>query len=150
MLKQAKLKAKGIMLDLDGTILDVRSAYLEAARKAFSSIGEKTVNIVLVIEIPKRLEQDLAIDDLVRGIDVKKFLNVYLRSYYQSTIEKAKLIPRVTETLTELSRKTKLALITRRDISKEELGKELDKFGLSNYFRYVTTARDTEKPKPSP
>jgi phosphoglycolate phosphatase len=150
MLKPAKLDAKGIMFDLDGTILDVRSAYLEAAKKAFSSMGQRTVNIVLVTEIPKRLEQDQPIDNLLEGIDVREFLRIYLRSYYQSTTDKAKLIPRVSETLTLLCRKAKLALITRRGVSQEEVKKELEKFGLDNFFQYITTALDTEKPKPSP
>lgn len=150
MLEHAKIKAKGILFDLDGTILDVRSAYLEAAKKAFSLMGQKTVNIVLVIEIPKRLEQDRPIDDLLEGIDARKFLNIYLKSYYQSTTEKAKPMPRVSEVLTQLGKKAKLALITRRNISQEEVRKELERFGLNGFFQYISTAFDTEKPKPSP
>jgi phosphoglycolate phosphatase-like HAD superfamily hydrolase len=67
-----KLKANGILIDLDGTILDVRKAYLEAAKTAFSKVGKEAFDIVVVLEIPKRLEQDLPIDDLVRGIDADR------------------------------------------------------------------------------
>ncbi len=148
--KQTSLHAKGIMFDLDGTILDVRSAYLEAASKAFSSLGARTVNIILVTEIPKRLEQDLPIDDLLEGINAKKFLNAYLKSYYQSTAEKAKPMPRISETLTKLRQKSRLALITRRKVTERDLRKELSTFGLNDFFQYVATASDTDKPKPSP
>ncbi len=144
------LHAKGIMFDLDGTILDVRNAYLEAARKAFSAIGARAVNIVLVTEIPKRLEQDLPIDDLLEGINVEEFLDVYLKSYYESTAEKAKPMPHILETLTKLHQKAKLALITRRNIAQEDLRKELSMFGLNDFFQYLATASDAEKPKPSP
>lgn len=150
MSKRMSLHAKGIMFDLDGTILDVRSAYLEAARTAFSFMGVKTVNIVLVTEIPKRLEQDLPIDDLLEGMNAKKFLNVYLKSYYQSTTEKAKPMPNISETLTKLRQKAKLALITRRKVTEKDLRKELSTFGLNDFFQHVATASDTEKPKPSP
>jgi beta-phosphoglucomutase-like phosphatase (HAD superfamily) len=36
-----KLKAKGIFLDLDGTIVDSTEAYIEAARIAFQAVGQK-------------------------------------------------------------------------------------------------------------
>ena len=150
MTERGKLKTRGIMFDLDGTILDVRSAYLEAAKTAFSTLGEKTVNIALVTEIPKRLEQDQSVGDLLAGIDVRQFLTIYLRTYYRSTIEKARLMPNVSDTLRQLSRKAKLALITRRSISKKEVRKELERFGLDGFFQYVATALDPERPKPSP
>ena len=35
------LKVKGIFLDLDGTIVDSKEAYIEAARIAFEACGQK-------------------------------------------------------------------------------------------------------------
>ena len=40
-MNQAKLKVKGIFLDLDGTIVDSKEAYIEAAKIAFESLCEK-------------------------------------------------------------------------------------------------------------
>jgi len=144
------LKVKGIILDLDGTIVDSREAYLEAAKTAFAAMGQKTVNTKLVMEIPKRLEQNLPINDIVKGIDAQKFLETYLKAYYQLTAAKTKLIPNVSNTVRKLSERAKLALITMRYVPKKEIIEELEKFGLAKYFRYVITALDTHNPKPSP
>jgi beta-phosphoglucomutase-like phosphatase (HAD superfamily) len=75
-----KLKAKGIFLDLDGTIVDSTEAYIEAARIAFPAVGQKLPEIKTVLEIPRRLEQRLTINDIVES-DTKKFLAVYLKTY---------------------------------------------------------------------
>jgi phosphoglycolate phosphatase len=144
------LKVEGILLDLDGTIVDSKEACLEAARIAFKTIGQKMVNIEIVMEIPKRLELKLPINDLLIGIDAREFLDVYLKTYYQVVPVKAKPLPRISETLKELSKKAKLALITMRYVPKENVCEELKKFGLAKYFQYVITSLDTDDPKPSP
>lgn len=143
------MKVKGVLLDLDGTIVDSKEAYLEAARTAFAAIGRKTVDIKLAIEIPKRLEQYLPLDDIVEG-DLQKFLEAYLKTFYKVTAIKAKPIPHVSDTLKALSEKAKLALITMRYVPKEAVIEELTKFGLVQYFDHVITALDTRNPKPSP
>jgi len=142
-------KVKGIFLDLDGTIVDSKEAYIEAARMAFQTVGQKPPEIKVAFEIPRRLEQGLAISDLIEG-DCKKFLSTYFEAYYSITREKTKLIPHVSATLETLSSKTKLALITMRRVPKQAIIKELECFGISKYFTHVVTALDTSKPKPSP
>jgi len=149
-LEKIKLKVKGILLDLDGTIVDSRKAYLEAAKAAFAAIGRKTVDTKIAMEVPRRLEQNLSISNIIKGRDSQKFLDVYLKAYYQVTSLKAKPMPNVSETLKKLSQKTKLALITMRHVPKEKVIKELQKFGLAEYFQLVITALDTQYPKPSP
>ena len=144
------MKVKGIILDLDGTIVDSREAYLEAAKTAFAAMGQKTVNTKLVMEIPKRLEQNLPINDIVKGIDAQKFLETYLKAYYQLTAAKTKLIPNVSNTVRKLSERAKLALITMRYVPKKEIIEELQKFGMAEYFQCVITALETHKPKPCP
>lgn len=145
-----KLKAKAIILDLDGTIVDSRRAYLEAVKAAFAAIGQKTVDITIVTEIPKRIEQSLPIDDLIGGIDVKKFLGAYLKAYYEATAEKTVPMPGISETLEKLAAKAKLALITMRHVPRRKVVEELERFGLAKYFENVMTALDTSLPKPSP
>ncbi len=143
------LKVKGIFLDLDGTIVDSSEAYIEAAKIAFQSIGQKPPEKQTVLEIPRRLEQGLSINDITNG-DSKKFLKVYFETYYLVSHEKTKLIPNVQITLETLSQKAKLALITMRYAPKNAIIEELKYFGISDYFTYVVTALDTAKPKPSP
>ncbi|MEM3627835.1 MAG: HAD family hydrolase [Candidatus Bathyarchaeia archaeon] len=141
---------KAILLDLDGTIVDSREAYLEALKSAFKAIGKEFANEKAALEIPKRLEQNLPIDDLIEGADTQQFLEVYLKSYYGATATKTKPMPKISETLDKLSKRAKLALITMRHVPKEKVIAELERFGLSKYFQYVITALDTQDPKPSP
>ncbi|MEM2338274.1 MAG: HAD family hydrolase, partial [Candidatus Bathyarchaeia archaeon] len=56
----------------------------------------------------------------------------------------------VSKTLEELSKRTKLALLTMRRVPKENIWKELEKFGIAKHFHCIVTALDTPFPKPSP
>ena len=149
-MEKPKLKVKGIILDLDGTIVDSREAYIEAAKAAFTAIGQEKVDTKTATEIPRRLEQNLSINNMINGIDMQKFLDAYLKSYYKIIATKTKPIPNVSETLKKLSQKAKLALVTMRHVPREEVIKELEEFGLAEYFQLVVTALDTSQPKPSP
>jgi HAD superfamily hydrolase (TIGR01509 family) len=149
-MEKTKLRVKGILLDLDGTLVDSKEAYREAVKTAFKSLGRKVVPASIVTEIPKRLEQNLPINDLIGKADVQKFLDLYLNAYYSTTATKTKPMPKIEDTLRRLSRKAVLALITMRYVSKEKVITELEKFGIAKYFRHVITALDTQNPKPSP
>ena len=142
-------KVKGIFLDLDGTIVDSTEAYIEAAKIAFHNIGLEPPAMKTALEIPKRLEQGFPLTDLTNG-ETKKFLNIYLKTYYSVSQQKTKLIPNVSAALEALSHKAKIALITMRYASKQTVIKELECFGIAQYFTHVVTAQDTSKPKPSP
>ncbi|MGB9676537.1 MAG: HAD family hydrolase [Candidatus Bathyarchaeales archaeon] len=145
-----KLRVKAILLDLDGTIVDSREAYVEALKSAFATVGQKLVSEKAALEIPRRLEQNLPIDGLIGDADTQRFLEVYLKAYYEATTAKTKPMPKISETLDKLSKKAKLALITMRHVSREKIISELEKFGLSKYFQHIVTALDTRDPKPSP
>ncbi len=146
---QKKLNAKGILFDLDGTIVDSKPTYLEAARAAFSAMGKETPSNSILLEIPKRLEQGMPIADLV-GPDVKAFLHIYLNKFYSLTKSLTKPIPYMKATLETLRGRAKLALITMRFVPKSAVIEELHMFGLDGFFSYVVTAMDSCKPKPSP
>jgi phosphoglycolate phosphatase len=144
-----KLNVKGILFDLDGTILDTKSAYIEAAKTAFIATGQPLPETDVALEIPRRLEQKLSFSDIVK-VDRQIFLGEYLKAFYAISQYRSKPIAGVAEVLELLSRKTKLALITLRHAPNETIIAELDHFGLSKYFTHVVTALDTLKPKPSP
>ncbi|MDH5483288.1 MAG: HAD family hydrolase [Candidatus Bathyarchaeota archaeon] len=148
-MKSSKLKVKAILLDLDGTIVDSKEAYLEAVEAAFATIKQKIVNAKTVTEIPKRLEQNLPISDIIKA-DTRKFLEIYLKTYYKATATKAKPLPNVDNALEKLSQKAKLALITMRCVPKRKIMDELENFGLEKYFQHIMTALDTRNPKPAP
>jgi HAD superfamily hydrolase (TIGR01509 family) len=148
-MSKAKLKAKGIFFDLDGTIVDSREAYVEAARTAFKAMGLEPPEAKTALEIPRRLEQNQPINDIVKA-DIRKFLAIYLRTYYAISAEKTKPIPDIATTLETLSKKAKLALITMRNVPKDAITAELEHFGIAKHFTHIITAQDTHKPKPSP
>jgi phosphoglycolate phosphatase len=148
LVREKKLTVKGILFDLDGTIVDSKDAYMEAARTAFEALGQAPPENLMALEIPRRLEQNLPIDSIVKT-DVRKFLNSYLECYYKVTKIKTKPMPNVQDTLEILSRKVKLALITMRFVPKTAVWEDLTEFGLAKYFTYIVTALDTHKPKPS-
>lgn len=144
------MKVKGVLLDLDGTIVDSKEAYIEALKAAFSALGRKNFDVKIAKEIPRTLEQNLPINDLIKNVNAQRFLEAYLKAYYETTMSKAKLMPHTTETLKKLSEKAKLALITMRHVSKRRIIRELENFGIAKYFQSVITALDTFHPKPSP
>jgi HAD superfamily hydrolase (TIGR01509 family) len=148
-MNEVKFKAKGIFFDLDGTIVDSRDAYVEAATTAFKAIGQKPPQAKAALEIPRRLEQNQPINDIVKA-DTHKFLAIYLRTYYAITAEKTKPTPDIATALETLSKKAKLALITMRSVPKDAITAELEHFGIAKHFTHVVTALDTHKPKPSP
>jgi len=147
---KVKLKVKGVLIDLDGTIVDSREAYAEALKRTWETLGLKNFNLAIALEIPKRLEQNQPINDLIGKTDAQKFLDIYLKTYYSITEDKTKLLPNVPKTLEELSKKVKLALLTMRHVSREKIEKELEKLGIAKYFHCIVTALDTPFPKPSP
>ena len=148
-MSNARLKVRGILLDLDGTILDTRDAYIEAAKNAFAALGQDSPKNGVALEIPKRIEQKLPFTDLV-NVEPQKFLDTYLKAFYTISGGRTKPLPHVTSALEELSKKAKLAIITMRFVSKEVIIRELQQFHLDKYFTHVVTALDTQKPKPSP
>ncbi len=148
--RNQKCNARGIILDLDGTVVDSKKAYLEAAAIAFNAFAKTLPDEQLASEIPKRIELSLPIHDLLQGIDESSFLKVYLRAYYESASTRTEPFPTAANALERLSGKAMLALITRRHIPEKEVVRQLEKFGLANFFKKVITAEGSFKPKPSP
>lgn len=149
-MESCKLEVEGIIFDLDGTIVDSRQAYVDAAKTTFSAFGKEKFHTKIALEIPRRFELNIPLSDLVEGIDEKEFREIYLDAYYRATRTKTKPFPEVDLTLKILSKKARLALTTRRQVSGNEIRTQLEKFGFVNYFQAVVTAVDTINPKPSP
>jgi haloacid dehalogenase superfamily, subfamily IA, variant 1 with third motif having Dx(3-4)D or Dx(3-4)E len=148
-MQQVKFKAKGIFLDLDGTIVDSTAAYLQAAKVAFKAVNKPIPLDEVMLDLPKRLELGRPIEHITGGT-TDEFLPVYLDAYHSLSEREAKLLPNVEFTLACLSKKYKIGLFTMRHVPSELLHKELDTHGIAKYFTHIVTALDTDKPKPSP
>jgi phosphoglycolate phosphatase len=145
----AKLRAKGILLDFDGTIVDSREAYFAAARAAFRALGLGQPGEKVSLEIPRSLERKKPLSEVVE-VDRERFLGVYLGTYYSVTAEKTHLLPNVSTALKALCEKAKLGLITMRCVPKEDIVGELRRFKVWRYFSCVIAASDACESKPSP
>ncbi|MCW4009433.1 MAG: HAD family hydrolase [Candidatus Bathyarchaeota archaeon] len=143
------LNVKGIMLDLDGTILDTKSAYVETAKIAFHETGQGPPDVEAALEIPKRIEQRQPISDII-AVETSAFMRVYMKTFYKISALNTRPFPNVEATLAALSQKAQLAVITMRFVPGASVVNELRQFQLSQYFAHVVTALDTPKPKPSP
>ncbi|MCW4005871.1 MAG: HAD family hydrolase [Candidatus Bathyarchaeota archaeon] len=148
-MRKGKLAVKGLLCDLDGTLMNTKEAYVEAAKLAFLDLGQDPPVEAVALEIPRRIEQRLPLTELV-SCDDMEFLRAYLKAFYSVSKEKVKPFPDVKSTLEALSQKAKLAIITMRYSPKEVVASELKQFGLDKYFSCIVTACDTPEPKPSP
>ena len=140
---------RGIFLDFDGTLVDSSDAYIEAAKRAHESIGSNAFDARMALEIPKRLELKQPLKE-IPSASRSEFLEAYLKTFYEITIEKSRPFSYTDDALRELSQKAKLALVTMRFTPKASVLAELRNFDLEKYFSYVATGLDTPSPKPSP
>ena len=150
-----KLKAKALLIDLDGTIVDSVEIFEAAAKAAFSAVEHKPSSGKLGLEIARCLQLNRSVDGIFKKNNVdgpvrEKFLSVFLQSFYSIAASGTKLFPHVEDTLRVLSREFPLALITRRHVSKAEVVKEVERLHVSSLFGAVVTSLEVSTPTPSP
>lgn len=155
MVKRKRLKVKALLIDLDGTIVNITEPCIEAAEKAAFKLQLRNIDIKIGLEIAKKLQSNLPLDDVFAkfGIDKnmgKRFLKAFLNAWYTIAPVKTTTLPNVHTTLQKLSKHFQLALITRRNMPKEPIMRELERLGLTQFFKFIVTSKDVEEPKPSP
>lgn len=141
------MNIKGIIFDLDGTLIDSRSAYIKSAQLAYTKLGLKPLTEIAALEIPKKIEQKLPLNLEINN-ESENFLEIYLNYYYLISELETKILPNTLSTLEFLSKRVKLALVTMRSVSKGSLLNELNHFSIGKFFDPIITALDA-KPKPA-
>jgi HAD superfamily hydrolase (TIGR01509 family) len=149
------MRVKALLIDLDGTIVDITEPCLEAAKEAASALQLQNIDIKIGLEIAKKLQSNLSLDEVFAKFGIEKsvgkeFLEAFLNAWYTIAPIKTTSLPKVSTTLQKLSERFQLALITRRNMPKEPIMKELERLGLTQFFKVLVTSKDVEEPKPSP
>jgi len=155
MAKGKRLMVKALLIDLDGTIVDIAEPCIEAAKEAASTLQLQNIDTKIGLEIAKKLQSNLSLDEVFAkfGIDKsvgEEFLKAFLNAWYTIAPKKTTPLPKVHTTLQKLSEHFQLALITRRNMPKEPIMRELERLGLTQYFKFIVTSKDVDEPKPSP
>jgi len=149
------MRVKALLIDLDGTIVDITEPCIEAAKEAASTLRLRNIDTKIGLEIAKKLQSNLSLDEVFAKFGLeksmgKKFLGSFLNAWYTIAPMKTTLLPKIHTTLQKLSEHFTLALITRRNMPKEPIMRELERLGLTQFFKFIVTSQDVEEPKPSP
>lgn len=155
MAEHKRLLVKALLIDLDGTIVDIAEPCIEAAKEAAFTLGFRNIDAKIGLEIAKKLQSNLSLDEVFAKFGIEKnmgkeFLKAFLNAWYTIAPVKTRPLPKVKITLQKLSNYFQLALITRRNMPKEPIIKELERLGFMQYFKFIVTSQDVEEPKPSP
>jgi phosphoglycolate phosphatase len=153
--KLVNLRVKAILIDLDGTVVDIGEPLIEAAERTASTLGLRKIDPRIGLELAKELQSNPSPYNVFEKFGIeektrKDFLETFLSTWYSIVPIRTILVPKADETLRLLSEHYPLALITRRDMPKEPIRNELERLGLTRYFKLIVTSQDVKEPKPSP
>jgi phosphoglycolate phosphatase len=153
--KLENLRVKAILIDLDGTIVGISEPLIEAAGQTASALGLRNIDPKIGLELAKELQSNPSPNNVFAkfGIEEKMhrcFLETFLNTWHSIVPARTALVPKADVTLHRLSERYLLALITRRDMPKEPIRNELERLGLTRYFKLIATSQDVREPKPSP
>jgi HAD superfamily hydrolase (TIGR01549 family) len=135
-----------IIFDVDGTLLDTEIAVLSSLQKLVSEELNKNYSfekLRFALGIPGEVALNkLGITNI---LECSEKWNVYLKEYFHHV----KIFDDIKKSLVKLNEMgISIGIVTSK--TKEEFLNDFVPFGLSNYFKLVVCADDTEKHKPNP
>ncbi|MEM4643809.1 MAG: HAD-IA family hydrolase [Candidatus Methanomethylicaceae archaeon] len=140
---------KGIVFDLDGTLVDSVDSIWRASDYVLRSNGYRGLDREDVVKVMGKTIFDLflSVEPRLSPQEQHKLFEEYRRTY-MNFIEHTKLIPKVREVLLFLrSRRLKMAVVTTK--SRENAEKILSFFGIRSFFDLVIGFEDVREHKPS-
>ena len=145
------MKSKGILFDIDGTLVDSNEAHAQCWLQAFTHFGKELPYEVVRHQIGKG--GDLLVPDLLNaremrrfGEQLKKYRSTLFREKYMPRVEP---FPRMRRCLEELRRLGfRLALASSSDEEEVEYYTQL--LGVGDLLEGSTSKGDAELSKPSP
>ena len=135
-----------IIFDIDGTIIDTELAVLSSLQKLVSEELDKEYSFE-ELRFALGIPGEVALNKLgiTNTLESFKTWNIYLKEYFHHV----KIFDGIKETIIKLNEMgVSTGIVTSE--TKEEFLNDFVPFGLSNYFKLVVCADDTEKHKPNP
>ena len=147
-LRVFRLRLRGVIFDLDGTLLDSFEPIFRSFRHTFQTLGYD----LQLLEgkrsvVGSTLEESLA--QLVDPPDVSRAVEIFREHYRRTFPDGTRILPGVEETLGALfASGLPLAVATNKN---GPLAREiLEHLGLAKYFREIVGAGEGFPPKPAP
>ncbi|MBC7112426.1 MAG: HAD-IA family hydrolase [Candidatus Methanomethyliales bacterium] len=144
-----RMVVKGIVFDLDGTLVDSIDSIWKASEYVLKINGYRGIDRQDVVEAMGKTIFDLflRVEPGLSHKEQQKLFEDY-RRVYMDFIAHTRLIPRVKETLAVLrGRRLKMAVVTTK--SKQNAEKILSFFGIRGFFDVVIGFEDVKEHKPS-
>jgi phosphoglycolate phosphatase len=146
-------RIKGVVFDLDGTLIDSINCYLIAFNGA---LGLKGLPIITRTQLLRFLNQGFNFEQMFNDLGIRADQGMvsevrgYMHSIYLKNETDIPLLPGAAELLAEL--KTcggKLGVATGRTVAGDVRWRELRRLGVNQYLDVVVTGADA-RPKPAP
>ena len=147
-LKETKTRAKIILFDLDGTLIDSTEAILESFEKAYTTFSKEVPSdetIKSLIGLP------LDVMFVKLGVDESEasaYVKAYKEHYKTIHTEKTILLPRVHEALEIAAEHGRLGVVTTKTSEYSRI--LLEHFDIMKYFNILIGREDVTNPKPHP
>jgi beta-phosphoglucomutase-like phosphatase (HAD superfamily) len=124
MAKHESLRVKALLIDLDGTIVDIAEPCIQAAKEASSVLRTRNIDPRIGLEIAKKLQSNLPLEEVFLKFGIskeagKEFLQAFLKAWYNIAPTKTTSLPRVRTTLQKLSEDFQLAFDNSQKYAKE-------------------------------
>jgi len=147
-LKETKTRAKIILFDLDGTLIDSTEAILESFEKAYEAFGKKSPSVDTIKSLIG-LPLEVMFEKL--GVDPSKsmdYTKAYKEHYKTIHTEKTVLLPHVREALELAENHGRLGVVTTKTSEYSRI--LLEHFDIMKHFNILIGREDVTNPKPDP